>query len=103
MNRNIHTGQEAAVSELEAGASGFIDELRHLVDQGDVRAMRKLDEWEMFHSNAYAGNLIDACPDEDCAEYGEPVNICYAEDGSVLDIDHGSWGHYPAARIAKAS
>lgn len=87
----------------EPGRRYSIEELTMLADQGDAWAMCKVDEWERSFANAYAGDLRDVCPDADCEHCGEPVNICYGEDGAVLDVDHGGWAHYPGVVQAKAS
>jgi len=86
-DRSVHPQQ---------GRRYTIEELTELADQGDAWAIGKVDEWEQHFADVYKGNLRDTCPDDDCEHFGEPVDICYGEDGAVLDIDHGGWGHGPA-------
>lgn len=83
------------VRHPEHGRLYTLDELNDLADQGDPWAMGKVDEWDRDFSNDYVGKMFDKCPDSSCEFYGEPVNICYGEDGQILDIDHGGWGHGP--------
>ncbi|MDK1327205.1 hypothetical protein [Arthrobacter sp. zg-Y1143] len=86
----------------QRGRMYTLDELNDLAEEGDPWAMGKVDEWEQHFANEYLGNMKDRCPDEDCDQFGEPVTICYGEDGQILDIDHGGWGHGPARDKAAA-
>ncbi|MDM7989788.1 hypothetical protein [Arthrobacter sp. zg-Y877] len=79
----------------ERGRMYTLDELNDLAEQGDPWAMGKVDEWEQHFSNEYVGNMKDRCPDSGCEQFGEPVTICYGDDGRILDVDHGGWGHGP--------
>lgn len=90
-----------AARHPQRGRRYSIEELKALADDGNAWAMGKVDEWEQRFANDYAGDLSDTCPDEDCEHFGESVNVLYGERGTVLEVDHGTWSHYPA--IAKAS
>lgn len=90
-----------APAHPQRGRRYAIEELVSLAEAGDAWAMAKVDEWEQHFANEYAGDLSEACPDQGCEHFGEAVNILYGEDGSVLEVDHGAWAHYPA--LAKAS
>ncbi|MCQ1999233.1 antirestriction protein ArdA [Arthrobacter zhaoxinii] len=79
----------------ERGRMYSLDELNDLAEQGDPWAMGKVDEWEQHFSNEYVGSMKDKCPDRNCEQFGEPVTICYGENGRILDVDHGGWGHGP--------
>jgi hypothetical protein len=103
MSKNTSTSVCGSRLHPEPGRRYSIEELTTLADQGDAWAMAKVDEWERGFADAYAGDLRDVCPDPACEHCGEPVNICYGEDGAVLDVDHGGWGHYPTDVQAKAS
>lgn len=98
---NTHDGD---VRHPEPGRRYSLEELQDLAEAGVGWAMGKVDEWERIFADEYSGQLTDKCPDEDCEQFGEPVTFCYGEDGQIIDIDHGGWGHYPAVRgQAKAS
>lgn len=91
------------VRHPERGHSYGRDELEELAEQGDAWAIGKLDDWDQYDAADYAGSLRDRCPDPACDLYGERVTLCYADDGTLLEVDHGGWGHYPPQEQAKAS
>lgn len=92
------------VRHPESGRRYSLEALEALAAEGDPWALGKMDEWDLSFSNEYKGSLTDRCPDPECDQYGEPVTLCYGEDGELLDVDHGGWGHPPAAEVqAKAS
>ena len=93
----------ATTRHPESGRRYDLEELEALAGEGDPWALGKLDEWELHFANEYRVSHTDRCPDPDCDQYGEPVTLCYAENGELLDIDHGGWGHPPAIEQAKAS
>lgn len=78
------------------------EELQRLTEEGDAWSMRRLDEWERC-ADVYSVEMTDACPDQNCQAYGEPVTICHGAGGAIVDIDHGGWGHYLSSVHAKAS
>jgi len=91
------------VRHPERGRRYGREELEELAEQGDPWALGKLDDWDQFDAADYIGSGRDRCPDPDCDLYGERVTLCYADDGTLLEIDHGDWSHYPARKQAKAS
>jgi hypothetical protein len=96
-----HRSVSTAARHPQRGRRYSIEELVALADEGNAWAMSKVDEWEQRFANDFAGDLSDTCPDEDCEHFGESVNVLYSEHGTVLEVDHGNWSHYPA--MAKAS
>lgn len=101
--RNTPSGGSRATIHPEPGRRYSLQELQDLADRGDAWAMGKVDDWEQHFADEYRGDLRDICADESCEQHGERVNICHAEDGSVLDVDHGGWGHRHAAPEARRS
>ena len=102
--KSEESAQSLPVRHPESGRRYSLEELEALAAEGDPWALTKMDEWEVHFSNEYIGPLKDRCPDPECDQYGEPVTLCYAENGVLLDIDHGGWGHAPSAEPqAKAS
>ncbi|EMY34691.1 hypothetical protein D477_008253 [Arthrobacter crystallopoietes BAB-32] len=99
--KNVTAAARKAVRHPQRGRRYTIEELMELADGGDAWAIGKVDDWEQHFARDDAGDLADICPDEDCEHFGEAVTVLYAEDGSVLEVDHGIWAHYPA--VAKAS
>jgi hypothetical protein len=99
--KNITAMASETARHPQRGRRYGIDELVELAEAGDAWAICKVDEWNRHFSDEYAGDLSEICPEEGCEHFGEAVNILYAEDGSVLEVDHGTWAHYPA--LAKAS
>ena len=77
----------------ERGRRYTIDELRELADQGDAWALCQVDQWEREFANEYAGTLTEQCTDHSCEGFGEPVDVCFGQDGEPIDVDHGDWGH----------
>lgn len=92
-SRPIQHASAGNVRHPERGRRYSIEELRELADQGDAWALGRVDQWELEFGNQYAGTLSERCEDPACERYGEPVDMCCDADGTLLDVDHGSWGH----------
>lgn len=91
-NRNASTSAPT-VEHPERGRRYSIEELRELADQGSAWAIGQVDQWECEFSNEYAGTLSERCADPSCEGYGEPIDTCCDDNGMLLDVDHGGWGH----------
>ncbi|WP_312179056.1 hypothetical protein [Arthrobacter sp.] len=100
---NRHSDFPSPAAHPQSGREYSREDLEGLADQGDSWALGKLDDWDQYDAADYTGTRRDRCPDPSCALYGEPVTLCFGEDGQLLDIDHGGWGHYPPREQAKAS
>lgn len=104
MRNPEESAESMPVQHPESGRRYSLEELEELAGQNDPWALSKMDEWDLHFSNEYVGPLRDRCPDEECDQYGEPVTLCYGEDGEILDVDHGGWGHAPGSiQLRKAS
>lgn len=102
--RKAETAPAIPVRHPESGRRYSVEELEALAGEGDPWALGKMDEWDQHFADEYRVSHRDRCPDPDCEQYGEPATLCYGENGEVAEIDHGGWGHPPAApRQAKAS
>ncbi|MFZ3454006.1 hypothetical protein [Arthrobacter sp. 7Tela_A1] len=87
----------------ESGRKYDRAELEELAAEGDPWAHSKLDDWDLYDATDYVGSFRDRCPDPACELYGERVTLCYADDGTLLEVDHGGWSHYVQQEEAKAS
>ncbi|NJC21285.1 hypothetical protein BJ994_000361 [Arthrobacter pigmenti] len=90
---NTSAQPKSTVSHPEKGHRYTIEELRELALRGNAWAMSQVDQWELEYGNEYAGVLSEKCTDPECEGYGEPVDFCCGENGELIDVDHGDWGH----------